>query len=78
MAKTKVGVQSIAFKPGQVAESKDAIDRQMGEDENKRKRDETDNPPDKEGQILKTAKTNNKTSGGTKSCKFKDRTTRRR
>ena len=66
-AKTRVGSQSIVFKPGQVAESKDAIDRQTEEDERKRGRDETGNTPDKEEQILKTPKTSAKAAGGTKS-----------
>ena len=67
MAKTKVGSQSIVFKPGQVAESKDALDRQTGEDDKKRGREETGTTPDKEEQILKTPKHNVKTSGGSKS-----------
>ena len=67
VTKTKVGSQNIVFKPGQVAETKEAIDRQTDEAEKKRGREETGNTPDKEEQTLKTPKTNAKTSGGFKS-----------
>ena len=55
--RTKVGSQSIVFKPGQVAETKDAINKQAGDGENKRRREETGNTPEKEEQALKTPKT---------------------
>ena len=50
-----------------MAESKDAIDRQMREDEKTRGREETGNISDKKEQILKTPKTNTNISRGTKS-----------
>ena len=66
-SKTKVGSQNIVFKPGQMAETKDAIDRQAGEAEKKRGREETGNTPEKEEHALKTPKTNSKNFGVTKS-----------
>ena len=57
VARTKVGSQSIVFKPGQVAETKDAINKEAGDGENKRRREETGNRPEKEEQALKTPKT---------------------
>ena len=67
MTKTRVGSQSIVFKPGQVAESKDAIDRQTEESEKKRGREETGTTPEKEEQTMKTPKTVAKKSGAIKS-----------
>ena len=49
VSNTKVGAQNIVFKPGQVAETKEAIDRQAEEAEKKRGREETGNTPEKRG-----------------------------
>ena len=67
VSKTKVGAQNIVFKPGQVAETKEAIDRQAEEAEKKRGREETGNTPEKEEQPIKTPKTSAKASGGSRS-----------
>ena len=67
VARTRVGSQSIIFKPGQVAETKETINRQAGEGENKREREETGNTPEKEDQAMKTPKTLAKKPGAIKS-----------
>ena len=67
VTKARVGSQSIVFKPGQVAEKKDAIDRKRDESEKKRGREETGTTPEKEEQTVKTPKTVAKISKASKS-----------
>ena len=67
MSKTTVGSQSIVFKAKHVAETKEAINKQVGETDHNREREETGTTPEKENQVMKTPKAAAKNTAGNKS-----------